>query len=385
MRRAYRDLLRRRDFKEFLRQYAGQMHPDDSAARMELISDYRLDILDSLEERTGLKDRRIKRMDDFNWLTPEQQAQLLNLPNTQTLRGTRDAAMISILLATGIRRIELAHLAVRHLKQKEHGNWALKLETVKTAADFIKERSVIWGEWLFCLEDYVYPWLNAAGISEGYVFRGIKGKTRLMRPPFHVATVNQVLKRYPITIGEATDHIRPHSLRRTYARSQYDAGMDIKSIALNMGHESTITTDRYIGGTDVEARAGRFSLPKGFAQIVRGEKARKRERAHRGMTTEKKWASIVMRTLERSRDGWFWLKEISSGVSRGQRVNISNAVSKLKVEGKIKKWKMPKPGGGHKRGLMISLPEGRYHPHIRDYDETTLNARLIILYPVEVN
>ncbi len=59
-----------------------------------------------------------------NWLTAEEARALWQLPNTDTLKGKRDRAILAILLACGLRRRELAELTFDHLQRRED-HWAI--------------------------------------------------------------------------------------------------------------------------------------------------------------------------------------------------------------------------------------------------------------------
>src|SRR5207249_1346853 len=59
-----------------------------------------------------------------NWLTAEQGITLWQAPDRERLKGKRDRALLSVLLACGLRRHEVADLAVDHLQQRE-GHWAI--------------------------------------------------------------------------------------------------------------------------------------------------------------------------------------------------------------------------------------------------------------------
>ena len=48
--------------------------------------------------------------------------------------------------------------------------------------------------------------------------------------------------------------VKPHDLRRTYARRLYEAGVDLVAIQQNLGHASQQTTLGYIGTLDVARR-----------------------------------------------------------------------------------------------------------------------------------
>jgi site-specific recombinase XerD len=59
-----------------------------------------------------------------NWLTAEQGATLWQAPDRERLKGKRDRALLSLLLACGLRRHEIAGLTIDHLQQRE-GHWAI--------------------------------------------------------------------------------------------------------------------------------------------------------------------------------------------------------------------------------------------------------------------
>ena len=48
--------------------------------------------------------------------------------------------------------------------------------------------------------------------------------------------------------------VKPHDLRRTYARNAYEFGMDLERIRQNLGHTSLQTTQTYIGELDGKDR-----------------------------------------------------------------------------------------------------------------------------------
>jgi site-specific recombinase XerD len=59
-----------------------------------------------------------------NWLTAEQGATLWQAPDRERLKGKRDRALLSLLLACGLRRHGVAELAIDHLQPRE-GHWAI--------------------------------------------------------------------------------------------------------------------------------------------------------------------------------------------------------------------------------------------------------------------
>jgi site-specific recombinase XerD len=59
-----------------------------------------------------------------NWLTADEARRLLALPQSDSLKGKRDRAILAILLGCGLRRRELADLTISHLQRREE-HWAI--------------------------------------------------------------------------------------------------------------------------------------------------------------------------------------------------------------------------------------------------------------------
>jgi site-specific recombinase XerD len=73
--------------------------------------------------------RREKSVKNFgvrlgNWLTPSQGKALLGRPDTSSVRGKRDHAILALQLGCGLRRSELVQLTMEHLQQREE-HWAI--------------------------------------------------------------------------------------------------------------------------------------------------------------------------------------------------------------------------------------------------------------------
>ncbi len=183
-------------------------------------------------------------------LTKEQADALLSAPGLDDLRGLRDTAVIGLMLCTGIREAELSGLAVRDLRQRLGGELALHVRAGKGC----KERLVPYGEldWVLVVVD---AWLEAVGIGQGPVFRGFYRGNRTLRPgPLSVRAIQYLLARYPIAVDGALVTVRPHDLRRTYARRLYEAGMATVEIQQNLGHADLKTTLGYIGTLGADRR-----------------------------------------------------------------------------------------------------------------------------------
>ena len=98
-------------------------------------------------------------------------------------------------------------------------------------------------------------WREAAGIDQGPVFRGFYKGNRKLRPGrLSVRAVEYIVGAYPVMVDGDMVSVKPHDLRRTYARRLYDAGFDLLAIQQNLGHADVKTTLGYIGTLDAEQR-----------------------------------------------------------------------------------------------------------------------------------
>lgn len=212
-------------------------------------------------ERTLILDRPDA---DHVRLTPDQVEALLSAPGLKTLTGLRDTAIIAMLVCTGIREAELVGLTVDDLRQTYGGELAVCVREGKDN----KQRLIPYGPLDWCLQ-YVDKWLNAAGIKEGPVFRGLyKGGQRVRPGGISMRAINQIMHHYPVMVGGVLRVVQPHDLRRTYARAAYLAGMDYERLRQNLGHASLQTTQQYVGPLDAADRRppAMFKPPHKFGE-----------------------------------------------------------------------------------------------------------------------
>ena len=161
---------------------------------------------------------------------------LLNSCDPSTLKGSRDRALLGLMMGCGFRRAEIVHLTLDHWDSSEK------------AFSFIgkgnKERLV------YLPPDLCEPlnsWLKVRGSDEGPLFPRvyrIQGKEKIdlsrhMRPE---SIYRLVRKR---SMGAGIEVVTPHDFRRTYATRTLEAGVDIFVLQGAMGHASPATTARY--------------------------------------------------------------------------------------------------------------------------------------------
>ena len=194
-------------------------------------------------------------------LKPYQVEALVQAPGISSLRGLRDTALMVLMVCTGIRAVEAADVRVDDLRQHLSDELSLQVREGKG----LKQRLIPYGPLDWCLV-YVEGWMQQANIRSGPVFRGILRDGKTVRPEgIGTWTVNAMMNRYPILIDGDLRSVKPHDLRRTYARNAYDFGMDLERIRQNLGHTGLQTTQTYIGQLDGRDRhpPNMFSPPHG--------------------------------------------------------------------------------------------------------------------------
>ena len=158
---------------------------------------------------------------------------LLSTPDTQTPLGLRNAAMIELLYAAGLRVSELVNL---------------KLLSINTEAGFVrvigkgsKERIVPIGNYAKNIIDHYVKTARSLLLKGGvshYMFVARAGKP-MTRQGFW-----KLLKQYALQAGIAKK-ITPHSFRHSFASHLLEGGADLRAVQVMLGHTDISTTQIY--------------------------------------------------------------------------------------------------------------------------------------------
>ena len=172
-----------------------------------------------------------------NWLTREQAQAWLNAPDTRTLKGLRDRALLAVLIGCGLRRSEAANLSFDHVQQRD-GRWVL----VDLVGKRDKVRSVPMPNWTKAAID---AWGRASGVAGGLVFRAVNKGDRMVGDGMTPQAIWNIVVEYASRLNHGG--VAPHDLRRTFAKLAYKGGAALDQIQLSLGHESIQTTEDYLG------------------------------------------------------------------------------------------------------------------------------------------
>jgi integrase/recombinase XerD len=163
---------------------------------------------------------------------PEIQA-LLSAPDKSRPVGLRDAAMLEVLYAAGLRVSELIHLNVMDLN-RDAG-------FVRVFGKGGKERIVPIGRpALKIMERYIRDArpLLLKGLTSDFLFVGRRSRP-LTRQGFW-----KLLKKYAAQAG-IRHSVSPHTLRHSFASHLLEGGADLRVVQVMLGHVDIATTQIY--------------------------------------------------------------------------------------------------------------------------------------------
>jgi len=182
----------------------------------------------------GTRSRRLPKA-----LSMDQVESLLAAPDTSTVEGLRDAALLGLLYGTGARVSEVCALDVDDIRPVlDDPDLGLRL-----IGKGDKERIVPLGSYAAKAVD---AWLIRGrpawaeiGNGEHALLLNTRGR-RLSRQ-----SAWAVIRRAGEAAGLDVEHLSPHSLRHSYATHLLDGGADVRVVQELLGHSSVTTTQIY--------------------------------------------------------------------------------------------------------------------------------------------
>ncbi len=178
----------------------------------------------------------------IDWLDSHEMQAILDAPNTASVSGLRDRAMLHLCYAAALRVSELVSLRMDHFPTPQ-------LETVRIAGKGRRERELpLWKQTRTALQD----WLQVRPVpNHSHVFFNARGKT-LSSEGFAY-----ILKQHVATAAHSCHsledkRVTPHVLRHASAMAVLHSTRDIRKVALWLGHSDVKTTETYLRANLVE-------------------------------------------------------------------------------------------------------------------------------------
>ena len=178
------------------------------------------------------------------FLNLEQIEKLLVAPDTSTLRGLRDRAILEVLFSAGLRVAELTTLNKDQIKIKPETK-DLEIGIIgkggKARTIYFSERAVEW------LKKY----FKARQDKEKALFINYRSKSEERR--LSSRAVENLVKKYAVLSGLPLT-TSPHTLRHSFATDLLTQGVDLRVVQEFLGHRNIATTQIYTHITNVRLR-----------------------------------------------------------------------------------------------------------------------------------
>lgn len=177
--------------------------------------------------------KKAKRLPKY--LSNEEVEAIIEAPDTRTLWGIRDRAILELMYATGLRVSELTHLTL--------GELHLEMGFIQTVGKGDKERILPIGEvaiqWLERYLDEVRPIFDLKSApNTAVVFLTERGNR------FTRQGIWKNLNKY-VSLSGVKGRVSPHMLRHSFATHLLENGADLRMVQELLGHADISTTQIY--------------------------------------------------------------------------------------------------------------------------------------------
>lgn len=176
------------------------------------------------------------------FLSPEELLRLFDEPDTETIAGLRDRAILELLYSSGLRVSELSGLNKDHvnLKRKE---FMVRGKGQKDRPVFVSDQAAEWVQHYIDMRKDGSPALFAR--IGGHKKPDLTGNYLRLTP----RSIQRMVAKYALMAG-ITKHVSPHTLRHSFATDLLMNGADLRSVQAMLGHSNIATTQIYTHVTD---------------------------------------------------------------------------------------------------------------------------------------
>ena len=196
-----------------------------------------------------IKLAREKEERQVRFLTLEQLKRLWEAPDTSTLHGLRDRAILETFFSTGLRIAELIALNKEQIRFPENLDDELELSIQgkggRIRTIYFSKRTLEW------LKKY----LEARNDNHDALFVTYRSEEKKKDPRrISPRLIQEVIKRYAVKAGISPALVTPHVMRHTFATYLLSKGVDIRTLQEFLGHKSIAATQIYAHLTSKQLR-----------------------------------------------------------------------------------------------------------------------------------
>jgi integrase/recombinase XerC len=164
------------------------------------------------------------------FLTIDEAFSLMDAPQGDTFKATRNKAILELLYSSGLRVSELTSLDISDLDVKE--------ALIRVKGKGKKERIIpVGSKALDAIRNYLPERISSKKKSRA-LFLNNRGGRLTER------SIRRILLEYSRMVN-LKGHLSPHTLRHTFATHLLHGGVDLRSIQELLGHSSLSTTQKY--------------------------------------------------------------------------------------------------------------------------------------------
>lgn len=180
-------------------------------------------------------------------ISSQELIRLMEAPDTQTLAGLRDRAILELLFSTGLRVSELCALSQEDV-DLSRDEFSVRGKGDKVRVVFLSDtaRNAI-KMYLKERKDFDEAMFIQYGKNASQ--SEVKNKELRLTP----RSVQRIIKRYA-TIAGITRKVTPHVIRHSFATDLLSNGADLRSVQALLGHANIATTQIYTHVTDKHLR-----------------------------------------------------------------------------------------------------------------------------------
>lgn len=177
-------------------------------------------------------------------LEDSETKRLLSTPDKRTTQGRRDAAVLSLLARTGIRKGELCALTVGNFTAGPPAS--ITVQTLKQRTKGRPRGLPLTADTAALIQDYLRTRTNGASPTpEAPLFLTLGRYGPWKARGLTASAVEGILTRALIKAG-ITAHVTPHSLRHNFATKALRGGADLRTVQDLLGHRSIGSTQIYL-------------------------------------------------------------------------------------------------------------------------------------------
>ena len=172
---------------------------------------------------------------EIEFLDIQELERLLDAPNTKSLPGLRDRALMELLFSAGLRVSELTNLNKTHINLKRQ-EMSIRGKGNKLRLVFISDSA----------KEALNRYLNKRNDIDEALFVRLDPGAQFEDAELRLTprSIQRIVKYYAKSVGIVKD-VHPHTLRHSFATDLLANGADIRSVQSMLGHASITTTQIY--------------------------------------------------------------------------------------------------------------------------------------------